>query len=272
MQTLDYPASMTRSTALLAMLLTSAIATAGVYKWVDKEGNIHYSDTAPPHGLATEVDLPEPSRYKPRPIPSLDTEAQTGKTSTDADETDKPTSYPVVTIVKPENGGTVRSNEGIVAIEVQLEPALAKGHVMAFSLDGTAIPDKVASTSFQITSVDRGTHSLTASVQDEQGKELGRSASVTFTLRKASLFERGDAARKEENAKGTRQSAVPNESRDAPSRNSSNAFDPSEEGISTTPGSTNPDFQPSNQSARPSNGISTTPGRTNPAYAPSYTR
>ena len=273
---------------LLTVFLISSFASAGVYKWVDKEGNVHYGDTVPPDGLATEVDLPESSRYKPRPLPSSVTEVSPAKTP---DEIEKPANYPVVKIVKPENAGTVRSNEGIVTVDVQLEPALAKGHVMAFFMDGTLIPDKVASTSFRISNVDRGTHSLVATVEDEQGKELGRSGSITFTLRKTSLFEHGDAVDKDKTGNddqtgngdqgGNDDQAgeqPPDESRDsAPfTPRSDPDYDPSDDQIPSTPGVTNPSFDPDfapatgDQFVPPPGGISTTPGQTNPAFAPKY--
>ena len=228
---------MIKTIVLIAMLLIAGFVSAGVYKWVDKDGNIHYSDTAPPHGQAQELELPETSRYKPRVLPSKTPQAGSVQAQPDSGEAEKPTSYPTVEIVQPENAGTVRSNQGDVTVEVQLDPALAEGHVLAFVLDGEAIPDKVASTSFQIKSVDRGTHSLVATVQDEQGKELGRSSTISFTLRKTSLLERGDAAKKA----AAKAKSAPKAPTDP---TSPDTFVPSSKGLSTTPGRTNPAFAP----------------------------
>jgi len=45
---------------LLAMLafIAAAPAAADVYKWVDKEGKVHYGDSPPPNSAAKPVDMP----------------------------------------------------------------------------------------------------------------------------------------------------------------------------------------------------------------------
>jgi hypothetical protein len=47
---------MLRSLAFCAALMLSAVASAAVYKWVDAEGNVHYSDL-PPSDKAQIVDI-----------------------------------------------------------------------------------------------------------------------------------------------------------------------------------------------------------------------
>lgn len=44
--------------AVLALLCAAFPATAGVYKWVDREGQVHYSDTPPANSPSRPVDLP----------------------------------------------------------------------------------------------------------------------------------------------------------------------------------------------------------------------
>ena len=43
---------------VLALLCAALPAAADVYKWVDNEGKIHYSDTPPAKGAAKTLDLP----------------------------------------------------------------------------------------------------------------------------------------------------------------------------------------------------------------------
>jgi hypothetical protein len=47
-----------RVLALLLLLVTSSIATAQVYRWVDEKGTVHYSNGTPPPGAnATKLDI-----------------------------------------------------------------------------------------------------------------------------------------------------------------------------------------------------------------------
>lgn len=44
--------------ALLALLCAVLPAAADVYKWIDREGKVHYSDTPPANAASKPVDLP----------------------------------------------------------------------------------------------------------------------------------------------------------------------------------------------------------------------
>ena len=50
---------MQRVILIFALLCAALPAAADVYKWVDSEGKIHYSDTPPAKGAAKTVDLPK---------------------------------------------------------------------------------------------------------------------------------------------------------------------------------------------------------------------
>jgi len=50
---------MQRVLSIFALLCAALPAAADVYKWVDSEGKIHYSDTPPAKGAAKTVDLPK---------------------------------------------------------------------------------------------------------------------------------------------------------------------------------------------------------------------
>src|SRR5215216_1310827 len=51
---------------LVVCLLAAAPASAQMYKWVDKDGKVHYSDKPPP-GTKAQVIAPAPA--KPAPVP-----------------------------------------------------------------------------------------------------------------------------------------------------------------------------------------------------------
>ena len=68
-----------------------------------------------------------------------------------------------------------------------IEPALAPGHAMQLYLDGTlaqAAPD----TTFQLSNVDRGTHSVELRVVDGSGATLINSEPSVFHLQRRSVI------------------------------------------------------------------------------------
>lgn len=211
---------------LMLLLCCAAAANAAVYKWVDGAGNVLYSDTPPPGGEAKMMDLPAPSSYAPRKLPEgAPTKRAEGET------TKAPTaSYKRFAITKPGSAATVHSAEGLVPVELAIEPPLAENHYVTFTLDGVSIGDRMQTNAFTLRGVERGSHSLQASLVDANGKQLAKTAANRFTLRHDTLFMRPDKGEP-----------------DKP--------EPAEGAAARPPGAGN---------------TSSTPGRTNPAYAPNY--
>jgi hypothetical protein len=212
---------------LILLLCWSVAASAAVYKWVDGAGNVSYSDTPPPGGAAKVMDLPEYSRYKPRALPESVRTRQPEPTS---DSTTAP-AYQNFAITRPSNTATVHSAEGLVPVELAIEPPLAEAHYVTFLLDGVSIGDRMQTNSFTLRGVERGTHSLQALLVDADGKQLAKTKENQFTLRHDTLFMRGEPENLDNS--GEQLGAGP---RPPP-------------GAGTT---------------------SSTPGRTNPAYAPRF--
>ena len=168
---------------LTAWLLILALtpASAEVYRWVDPTGQVHYSDQPTPG--ASPVELRGTSVYK---APKLPTSGGTKPAGASSDQTaQQQIKYTQIEVVSPADDETVRSNEGTVAVSVELRPGLAQGHKLRIFLDGTASADELPTTQITLQNVDRGTHSLAVAVVDPAGKELLRSASVTFHLLRA---------------------------------------------------------------------------------------
>lgn len=163
---------------LLCLPLVAAVATATeVYKWVDEDGNVIYSDR-PREGAqrleAVEVQTVEPpplppARREPPPVPQA-----------------RP--YETVAVTSPENDATFWDTAGNVSVSVQVSPPLQGhfGHRLVVYLDGEPIAEPGMRTSFELTNVDRGSHTLRAVVIDREGKEVAASPSSTFHLHRAS--------------------------------------------------------------------------------------
>jgi hypothetical protein len=160
--------------------------------------------------------------------------------------------YQSMSIVQPEQNGTVRSNEGSVAVSIALQPPLQQGHVVKVFLDGRAVSGEFDGPAIELGGVARGTHSLRASVVDSSGKRLIEAATVRFTLRKLGLNDVANQPKPEPEQPIERPPYAPTGSPDygagkAPDYNApaqGGNYAPNSAPISSTPGKTNPAFAP----------------------------
>ena len=170
-------------------MLFPAVTHAVICKSVDADGVVSYTDV--PAGECQQVlKLPDYSRYAPRPI-------QRPSDASVQNPPEKPASfigYQSIKIQQPEANGTVRSNEGIVPVSVALEPSLQPGHRIKLYLDGGAVSGEFDGSQIELNGVLRGTHNLRAVVSDANGRRLGDSPTVRFTLRKTTIYDRKNAA------------------------------------------------------------------------------
>ncbi len=164
-----------RSTLLIfALVLASAAAHADkVYKWVDAQGNVLYTDQ--PRKGALEIQI---AKQPPSPAPrSLATVNQDRFR------------YSAVTFDAPTKEGTVRDNEGNIKVAVNVVPPLRtdRGDQIRFSLDGGPVGSDSSSPEILLSGLDQGTHILQATVTDKAGKVLISSDPVEFYLKHWSL-------------------------------------------------------------------------------------
>lgn len=173
---------MRRLALLFLCWLLPLAAPAAVYKWVDEEGNVVYSDK--PHAGAKKLDLPPPTVYSP---PSTASEAKVAPKK----EKEDSVGYRVL-IVSPRQDETIRDNTGAVTVQMVLEPSLnaEAGHQLALLLDGIKQPGNSISSLLQLQNVGRGSHTVQIQVEDAEGKPLASSNVVTFHMKQASRLLR----------------------------------------------------------------------------------
>jgi len=164
--------------ALLVMLAGVVAADTELYKWTDKDGSVHYSDQPGPG--AEKITVPDVPTIAAPPLP-------------EAAASPPPTAfrYRAVSINEPPNNGTVRDNTGAVNVTVDVIPPLRAdlGHFVRVSLAGQT-QDGIA-TQFAFANIDRGTHTVQASVVDREGNTLVSSSS-SFTLHRISKLLPGN--------------------------------------------------------------------------------
>lgn len=156
----------------------------GLYKWVDKEGNINYSDE-PPFEDAEALDPPQLSTtpaIKPvkKPVKTTDSREQ------------RAFRYTLFNIQSPSQEETIRDNQGNVSISMAIKPALniKLGHSITIILDGQPVNTDIKSSSSVLNNVDRGSHTVSAIIKDRSGKVLKRAAPVTLYLHRMSILHK----------------------------------------------------------------------------------
>lgn len=168
---------------LVIGVLLSLPAVAAIYRTVDANGNVVFTDM-PSGPDAKPVELQQPSTYAPRTLPT-----QRSAADAEAAEQGEPTasSYTRVEIVSPQMDETIRDNTGLVTVSVALQPRLRPGDSLTLLMNGEVLVKDLKTTNLPISNVDRGSHELQALVVDDTGSEVGRSEPVTFHLHRAAL-------------------------------------------------------------------------------------
>lgn len=182
---LHYANGMSRR-ALLALIFVPGMAHAVICKTIDAEGVVGYTDISAA-SCPDPVKLPAYSTFEALPVPANATRTDSDKTASKAGFE----RYESVKIVQPEADGVVRSNEGKVSVSITLEPALQKGHRITLYIDGRAVQGKFDAPAVELSGIERGTHSIHATVSDGSGKLLIKSPTNSFTLRQTGLFDGG---------------------------------------------------------------------------------
>lgn len=158
-----------------ALIFMTSAASADIYRSVDENGNVVFSDT-PSEGAekievkeAQTVDSPstQPFRYDPPPA-------------------EQPPRYQSLAITSPQDDQSVRANAGNVSVSMSVTPGLRGGDRLVLLMDGKQVASG-SSTSVSMDNVDRGSHTLQARVIDRNGKTLASSDPVTFHLLRHSV-------------------------------------------------------------------------------------
>ncbi len=169
---LVYPEAM-RTYLLFALIFLCLPAFAGIYKWMDEDGKVHYSDQE--EKGSEEVKLPATVTY----TPTASAEKKIHK------EPVKKHSYSKMSIVQPKLNEKLLSSKGDVQVSIQLEPGLQSGDTITIYLDGKELLKGQKQTSLTLVSVDHGSHTLKATVFAKNAESLISSKSIIFHLWRA---------------------------------------------------------------------------------------
>lgn len=166
-----------KNNLLILALITSCSSYAALYKGIDSEGKVVYSDTP----------FEDAEKYTPPPISVVD--VPKSKADKEAAEEKKPVEfkYTDFDIVSPINKQTIR-NEPDVAVSLNLKPGLntEQGHSIWLLLNGKPVVKNSQSLSLQLGRLDRGAYNLQAQVRNKEGKIIVRTRSITVFIHQTS--------------------------------------------------------------------------------------
>lgn len=181
---------------LLAFLLAITVTplVAQVYKVVDKDGNVTFTDQPPEDGskpikLAPISVIETPEYVKPpepaaAPDPTLEEGAEKELSLKDARKI-----YRDFAIISPGQEESVWKPEGPIAVAWSTGAALKKGMEVTLFLDG-----KVHLTTTQpiipLSGMDRGEHTIKAELRDSKNGLVATSETITFFVRQPTVFNR----------------------------------------------------------------------------------
>lgn len=151
-------------------------AGAEVYKVVDKDGRVTYTDDPPKNAPYEEVDL-KPINTQP-PV-KVQTPSELGTSEPEDEEI----SYQI-TLVAPADGAQIPPGQRDLPVEVRLEPGLQGNHRIQFMLDGAPVGRPGATNRTLISEIFRGEHTVSANIIDAEGRVITSSPTATvFVIR-----------------------------------------------------------------------------------------
>ena len=172
-----------RTLIFLLFLASSAILTSGVsaevYKRTNPDGSVTFTDV-PAKINAEPIKLPPSSSYSPPPPPQVADNPKPKNAEAD---------YESVSITSPAHDTTIRENAGNITINISVKPALKPGHSYVLMMDGKKVGEGQAG-NIQLTNIDRGSHTFTAQIVDNNKIKVLQSDPVIVHVQRASTINR----------------------------------------------------------------------------------
>jgi hypothetical protein len=168
----------------LAAVPGIGLAQDQIYRTVDSNGNVVFTDVPPvnrqgqPDGQKVTV---EPSNTYDPPVLAAPTSASTSSGAGSSNY------YSELAVVAPVEDATIRDNAGEVLIQAVVTPPLRSDHRMLLVMDGAPTEVEAVDGVFELSNLDRGTHTAGARIVNGEGIVQIESPAVTFHLLRYAL-------------------------------------------------------------------------------------
>lgn len=165
---------------ILLLALLPILAFAQIYKSIDADGNTIYTDIAPTED-AQELEVQDLNiSESPKKKYNQTKQANSQGSVPNNIPVDR---YTQLKISSPEDDEAVRDNEGKVSVMVSLTPQLFTRFEdkLNIAIDGNIVNDGKAK-SISVEGIERGTHTITAYVEDKNGNVMLSAQPVSFHM------------------------------------------------------------------------------------------
>ncbi|CAK1696303.1 DUF4124 domain-containing protein [Vibrio crassostreae] len=178
---------------LIGLTVALSCSAQTVYTWVDEEGVLHFSDN-PSAQDAEALRLPDVQAAAPAPkfeaSTPVDAAASTAtpaqdQPQTETKEREAPT-HLTLTMLTPIHDQTIRSNRGLIPIQIELNRKLGIGEQLQLMLDGRRYGAPQTQPNWELKGIDRGTHTIAIQAH-RSGKLIASTSPVTVYLHRATL-------------------------------------------------------------------------------------
>jgi hypothetical protein len=163
--------------AAVTLLLASGAVQAEVYRQVDAQGNVTFSDEPSSGAEAIKV----------RPVTTITLPKMQDLEQFEQPQQEQPPGplYELVRIVYPRNNEAFTSGNGDVEFSVISSPQLRDGHKYEVTLDGQPVGQSTSGT-ILVQQIDRGTHQAGVNIVNRSGVQVGSGTGITFTIHRPS--------------------------------------------------------------------------------------
>lgn len=151
--------------------------TKKLYKVVDQNGKVHYSDQ--PSTGAEEIKTDKVTTIK-----MTKTKVDFVATDDENQVTRDPNAeyYDFIGFQNLVNEGVIRNNGGSVTLSVKIEPNLSKSHFIKFFIDGELIKEQQKELTITAQGIEYGEHNAYFTVVSRTGALVQQSETVNFIL------------------------------------------------------------------------------------------
>jgi len=165
-------------TLSFTLLLMPSMGWPEIYKHIDQNGNVVFSDSPSEESSIVELQALPILNFPPPPATKAPKHAP------------KAFRYSTFKISSPQQNETIRNNNGIINVAMSVDPALKKGHRLQLLLDGSPSNAPSTASTFKLENVDRGSHRLQANVFNKENKLIQSTASITIQLHQFSKLHK----------------------------------------------------------------------------------
>lgn len=168
---------------LAALTVTFSASAQEIYRWVDKDGVVHFSDQ-PGSDKAELITVLEPSTFQ-GPDEGGDSASPASGSSARVAQEPEISPYRGMAIVAPTPDQVFFGADAVVTATANLDGTLLPDHSVVFFLNGNR--HQAQGLSAEFTNLARGTYFLRASVLDQAGRPVISSQQTTFHVRQPSI-------------------------------------------------------------------------------------